>query len=134
MTSMFQADNFSSLSVLHLSSPSHILSSSCSPDKDLLLVISRLGIKDTVSLWKMQGSKKWEVDVSVGNAAHEEVTGIAWSPDGMSSPQVRNTVVNTMRQECRSSSPTTLPGSVSIRFKMEDRSVLSRLLHPAKQP
>lgn len=82
MTSILQADNFSSLSVLHLNSPSHLLPPSCSPDKDLLLVISRLGIKDTISLWKMQGAKKWEVDVSVGNAAHEEVTGIAWSPDG----------------------------------------------------
>ncbi|GJJ09682.1 hypothetical protein Clacol_003906 [Clathrus columnatus] len=41
-------------------------------------------IKDTISLWKMQGGKKWEVDVSIGNAAHEEVTAIAWSPDGMS--------------------------------------------------
>ena len=109
MTSL-QADNFSSLSVFHLSSPSHLLSSSCSPDKDLLLVISRLGIKDTVSLWKMQGTKKWEVDVSIGNAPHEEVTGIAWSPDGMSTLQVRNTAVNTMHQECLSSFPTTLPG------------------------
>lgn len=82
--SSIHPDNFSSLSVLHLSSPSHILPSSCSPDKDLLLVISRLGTKDTISLWKMQGGKKWEVDVSAGTAAHEEVTGIAWSPDGMS--------------------------------------------------
>lgn len=82
LAAMHHADNFSSLSVLHLNAPSHILPASCSPDKDLLLVISRLGIKDTVSLWKMQGAKKWEVDVSVGNAPHEDVTGIAWSPDG----------------------------------------------------
>lgn len=47
-------------------------------------MISRLGSKDTISLWKMQGGKKWEVDVSTGDAAHEEVTGVAWSPDGMS--------------------------------------------------
>lgn len=79
---MLQGDSFESLAILRLSSPSHVLQSSCSPDKDLLLVISRLGNKDTISLWKMQGGKKWEVDVSVGNAAHEEVTGIAWSPDG----------------------------------------------------
>jgi len=91
MASTLGADNFSSLSVLHLSSPSHLLPPSCSPDKDLLLVISRLGIKNTISLWKMQGAKKWEVDVSVGNAAHEEVTGIAWSPDGMSLHLVRAT-------------------------------------------
>ncbi|KIJ27172.1 hypothetical protein M422DRAFT_784993, partial [Sphaerobolus stellatus SS14] len=84
MTSPLQSDNFASLSVLHLSQPSHLLASSCSPDKDLLLVISRLGSKDSISLWKMQGGKKWEVDVSTGDAAHEEVTGIAWSPDGMS--------------------------------------------------
>ncbi|KAF8516179.1 anaphase-promoting complex, cyclosome, subunit 4-domain-containing protein [Hysterangium stoloniferum] len=84
MASILQADSFSSISVLHLSSPSHLLASSCSPDKDLLLIISRLGNKDTISLWKMQGGRKWEVDVSAGDAAHEEVTGIAWSPDGMS--------------------------------------------------
>ena len=82
MASTLQTDNFASLSVLYLSQPSHLLASSCSPDKDLLLVISRLGSKDSISLWKMQGGKKWEVDVSTGDATHEEVTGVAWSPDG----------------------------------------------------
>ncbi|KAF8591837.1 hypothetical protein K439DRAFT_607086 [Ramaria rubella] len=124
MTSLLQTDNFASLSVLHLSSPSHLLPSSCSPDKDLLLVISRLGIKDTISLWKMQGAKKWEVDVSIGNAAHEEVTGVAWSPDGMSilishhPPRLSIHSIQDGRQERSVSFSVSASGTPSANFRV----------------
>lgn len=46
------------------------------------MLLSRLGGKDRMSLWKMQGSKKWEVDVSMNETETEEIIGLAWSPDG----------------------------------------------------
>src|ERR1700683_1834209 len=73
---------FASLAVLQLPSQSRLLVSACCPDKDLVILISRLGGKDRMSLWKMQGSKKWEVDVGTEKANPEEIVGIAWSPDG----------------------------------------------------
>ncbi|KAI0033161.1 anaphase-promoting complex, cyclosome, subunit 4-domain-containing protein [Vararia minispora EC-137] len=71
----------SSLSRLQLPPSSRLHYSSCCPDKDLIVVFSRLGGKDRMSLWKMQGSKKWEVDLDVGSTAKEEVVDLAWSPD-----------------------------------------------------
>jgi anaphase-promoting complex subunit 4 len=73
---------FASLAVLQLPSQSRLLASACCPDKDLVILISRLGGKDRMSLWKMQGSKKWEVDVGTEETSAEEIVGIAWSPDG----------------------------------------------------
>jgi anaphase-promoting complex subunit 4 len=73
---------FASLAVLQLPPHSRLLASACCPDKDLVMMISRLGGKDRMSLWKMQGSKKWEVDVCTEDANTEEIVGIAWSPDG----------------------------------------------------
>jgi anaphase-promoting complex subunit 4 len=79
---------FASLAVLQLPSQSRLLVSACCPDKDLVILISRLGGKDRMSLWKMQGSKKWEVDVGTEKANAEEIVGIAWSPDGMRNPSL----------------------------------------------
>jgi anaphase-promoting complex subunit 4 len=72
---------FTSLATVQLPSPCRLLASACCPDKDLVVLISRLGGKDRLSLWKIQGSKKWEVDVGSGENS-EEIAGIAWSPDG----------------------------------------------------
>lgn len=75
---------FASLAVLQFSSPSRLLSSSCCPDKDLLILISRLGGQDRVSLWNStQGTKIWEVDIGDENSG-ATVVDIAWSPDGQS--------------------------------------------------
>lgn len=76
------ANDFVPLATLQLPAASRLLPSACCPDKDLVVVISRLGGKDRMSLWKMQGSKKWEVDVDTGAAYDEEVVDLAWSPDG----------------------------------------------------
>jgi anaphase-promoting complex subunit 4 len=79
-----EANAFAQLAVLQLPAASRLLASACSPDKDLVALISRLGGKDRLSLWKMQGSKKWEVDVGTDQSRSEEIVGLAWSPSGRS--------------------------------------------------
>ncbi|KAJ6519839.1 anaphase-promoting complex, cyclosome, subunit 4-domain-containing protein [Mycena sanguinolenta] len=76
--------NFSSLAAVHLPSVCRLLASACCPDKDLLVLVSRLGGRDRMSLWKMQGSKTWEVDVGTDDKSSEQIVGLAWSPDGQS--------------------------------------------------
>ncbi|KAJ6575135.1 anaphase-promoting complex, cyclosome, subunit 4-domain-containing protein [Mycena capillaripes] len=76
--------NFASLAAVHLPSVCRLLSSACCPDKDLLVLVSRLGGRDRMSLWKMQGSKTWEVDVGTDDKSSEQIVGLAWSPDGQS--------------------------------------------------
>lgn len=73
--------SISPVTILRLSSPSRILSSSCCPDKDLVLLISRHVNKDIISLWKIQGGKRWELEVDVGHRV-DQVMDIAWAPDG----------------------------------------------------
>ena len=61
---------------------SRVLNVSCCPDKDLLLLVSRLGGLDRISLWHSNsGAKVWEADLGEEGAT-VEVKGIAWSPDG----------------------------------------------------
>lgn len=73
---------FSSLALVHLPTPARVLRSSWCPDKDLLVVVTRLGGKDRVSLWKMHGAKKWEVGFDANStASSDEVVDICWSPD-----------------------------------------------------
>ncbi|KAJ7706158.1 anaphase-promoting complex, cyclosome, subunit 4-domain-containing protein [Mycena rosella] len=76
--------NFASLAAVHLPSICRLLASACCPDKDLLVLVSRLGGRDRMSLWKMQGSKTWEVDVGTDDKSSEQIVGLAWSPDGQS--------------------------------------------------
>ncbi|KAF8626547.1 hypothetical protein AX15_004849 [Amanita polypyramis BW_CC] len=79
-----QTNAFASLAVVQLTSPSRLLPSSCCPDKDLLLLISRLGGQDRISLWNStQGAKTWEVDIGDENSG-ATVVDVAWSPDGQS--------------------------------------------------
>ncbi|KAH7911187.1 anaphase-promoting complex, cyclosome, subunit 4-domain-containing protein [Hygrophoropsis aurantiaca] len=73
---------FASLAVLQLSTACRLLASACCPDKDLVALVSRLGGRDKLSLWKMQGGKKWEVDVGTDDRATEEIVGLAWSSSG----------------------------------------------------
>ncbi|KAL6309999.1 anaphase-promoting complex, cyclosome, subunit 4-domain-containing protein [Sparassis latifolia] len=75
-------NSFAPLAFIHLPSPARLLRSAWCPDKDLLVIVTRLGGNDRISLWKMQGSKKWEVDVELDSSSRDEVTGIGWSPDG----------------------------------------------------
>lgn len=72
---------FSSLANVHLNLPARLVANSCCPDKDLIVLFSRLGGTDRMSLWSSnQGNRIWEVDVG-GRDCH--ATGIAWSPDGI---------------------------------------------------
>jgi hypothetical protein len=74
---------FVSLAKLQLPVSSRLLPSACCPDKDLVVTISPQNGKDHVSLWKMQGSKKWEVDVRSDSVRNESIVDLAWSPDGV---------------------------------------------------
>ena len=71
-----------SLATLQLPSPCRLLSAACCPDKDLIVLISRLGGHDKLSLWKLQGAKKWEVDVGEDDAS-ATVAALVWSPSGV---------------------------------------------------
>jgi anaphase-promoting complex subunit 4 len=76
---------FTSLGLLQLPSPSRLLSSACCPDKDLVVIISRLGGHDRMSLWNYShGSRVWEIDFSsIADGPVTEIVALAWSPDGM---------------------------------------------------
>ncbi|KAF8641031.1 hypothetical protein AX17_000676 [Amanita inopinata Kibby_2008] len=79
-----QTNAFSSLAILQLPTSTRLLQSSCCPDKDLLILVSRLGGQDRVSLWNStQGTKTWEVDIGDENNG-ATVVDVAWSPDGQS--------------------------------------------------
>lgn len=81
-----ESNAFAALATLHLPSPSRILPSACCPDKDLVALISRLGGQDRLGLWKIQGSKTWEVDVSADDGSSTHIVGLSWSPDGKKDP------------------------------------------------
>ncbi|KAI0793487.1 anaphase-promoting complex, cyclosome, subunit 4-domain-containing protein [Abortiporus biennis] len=71
-------DSFATIANVRLPSTSRILRSSWCPDKDLLVIILRTAGRDKLTLWKMQGSKKWEVDIDKA----ETIVDVAWNPDG----------------------------------------------------
>ncbi|KIY52751.1 hypothetical protein FISHEDRAFT_55726 [Fistulina hepatica ATCC 64428] len=78
------ADAFVTLAKIAFPSPYRLLPEACCPDKDLVVLISRLGGQDKMSLWKIQGAKKWEVDVGISAILSQKIVGIAWGPDGQS--------------------------------------------------
>ncbi|KAF5355856.1 hypothetical protein D9756_003780 [Leucocoprinus leucothites] len=75
---------FNTLANFQTPTPCRILPSSCCLDKDLVVLISRLGSLDRISLWNTtQGTKIWEVEVGEDmDSAY--VVDLAWSPDGQS--------------------------------------------------
>lgn len=77
-----EQDAFASLAVLQLSSPCRLLPPACCPDKDLVVLVSRLGGRDRLTLWKMQGTKKWDIEVECDESSIESVSALAWSPCG----------------------------------------------------
>lgn len=78
------ATTIAPVATIQLPSTSRVLHSSWCPDKDLLVVISRVAHQEKMTLYKMQGSKKWEVVIQPTNVGkvQTEVVGVAWSPDG----------------------------------------------------
>ncbi|KAI0307739.1 anaphase-promoting complex, cyclosome, subunit 4-domain-containing protein [Multifurca ochricompacta] len=73
---------FVSLAKLPLPLSSRLLPAACCPDKDLVVTISPQNGKDHITLWKMQGSKKWEVDVRSDSVRNETIVDLAWCPNG----------------------------------------------------
>jgi len=76
---------FTTLAIGRPPAQSRCYPNSCCPDKDLIVLFSRLGGNDRMSLWNYnQGTRKWDTDVGTGDASSTAV-GMAWSPDGMRS-------------------------------------------------
>ena len=69
------------LASFRLPSAARLLPTALCPDKDLLLLITTLNNKDRLSLWNLQGSKKWEVEVDASGPNPEEIVALTWSPD-----------------------------------------------------
>ncbi|KAI1797865.1 anaphase-promoting complex, cyclosome, subunit 4-domain-containing protein [Ganoderma leucocontextum] len=69
-----------------LPTTSRVLPTSWCPDKDLLVVTSHVSHQEKMTLYKMQGSKKWEVTIQpqLLGKMEAEVVGVAWSPDAQS--------------------------------------------------
>jgi anaphase-promoting complex subunit 4 len=80
-TQAASGEGITPLATLELPGPSRLLSNSCCPDKDLAVVIVQSDGKEKLSLWKLQGSKKWEVDVAAEGVLEHRIVAIAWSPD-----------------------------------------------------
>ncbi|KAJ7591382.1 anaphase-promoting complex, cyclosome, subunit 4-domain-containing protein [Mycena floridula] len=78
----FETNAFAILANVALPSSCRLLASACCPDKDLVVLITRLGGLDRLSLWKIQGTKKWEVDISTSDSMTEHIVDVSWSPDG----------------------------------------------------
>lgn len=72
----------SSLATVRLHSTSRLLPSACCPDKDLIVLVTNDGVTEKMSLWKVQGSKKWEVDITQEGNVKDEIAAITWGPDG----------------------------------------------------
>lgn len=105
-----ESNAFASLATLQLPSASRLLATACCPDKDLVLLISRLGGQDRISLWKVQGSKTWEVDVGHSESSGAQITAVAWSPDGVFASGVLCVTFSCLhfRTEYRNCSPSPL--------------------------
>ena len=77
------SNSFTVLATARLAAQSRVYSNSCCPDKDLVLLFSRLGGNDRMSLWNInQGTKKWETDIGDGDATGFTAVAMAWGPDG----------------------------------------------------
>lgn len=80
--SIMSTTTFNTLATFQIPSSCRILPASCCLDKDLVVLISRLGSLDRISLWNTtQGTKIWEVEVG-GDVHSTHVVDLAWSPDG----------------------------------------------------
>lgn len=77
-----ETDWFTPVSNFHIPTASRLLLSAWCPTMDLLVLVSRIADKDRLGLWRMHGVKVWEVEVSKGESPSEEITSVAWSPDG----------------------------------------------------
>ncbi|GJF00486.1 anaphase-promoting complex subunit 4 [Phanerochaete sordida] len=83
---MSPSQAFASIANTFFPTEARVLPSSWCPDKDLLALITNIAGKDRLSLWKMQGSKIWEVDVhpdATEGSTESRIVDISWSPDNL---------------------------------------------------
>lgn len=59
--------------------------SSWCPSMDLFVLAAPLSNRHRLTLWKMGGTKLWDVEVGRGEAQSERIVDVAWSPSGTSS-------------------------------------------------
>jgi hypothetical protein len=76
-------NNFEWLSTLDLSVDSTLFRTALCPDKDLVAIAVN-GCPVKLLLYKIQGSKRWEVEVAgVGTESPQKIVALTWSPDGI---------------------------------------------------
>jgi len=74
--------SFSQLGQFYVAPGPRIPPGACNSEKDLVILVQRGEARDTISLWRLQGTKRWEIDVIANHDAAGRVRSIAWSPDG----------------------------------------------------
>ncbi|KAG8756611.1 hypothetical protein FRC14_002874 [Serendipita sp. 396] len=86
--------SFTPLGAFTVSADARLVPGACNPEKDLVLLIHHTDPRSTISLWKLQGTKRWEIDA----VANFDQTGwlrqVAWSPDGCTVASLSETLVN----------------------------------------
>lgn len=83
MASKLDHDSFTELGVFTVPSDTRIPPGAINPAKDLMLLVHRgAGPRDTLSLWKLQGGKRWDADVLAPYTPKGQILRVAWSPDG----------------------------------------------------
>lgn len=83
MASSMDLDSFVQLGSFSVEPDTRLVSGACNPEKDLVLLIHRGETRDTLSLWKLQGSKRWEVDTISNFEQTGKLRHVSWSPDGV---------------------------------------------------
>jgi anaphase-promoting complex subunit 4 len=73
---------FDVFSTTYIRTPARLLRSSCCPDKDLVVLITRPANKDRLTLYKLQGTKQWDADVDKSLPDDETIVDIYWDPTG----------------------------------------------------
>lgn len=81
-----RCESFARLTDFALPSSSKLFPLSWCPTMDLFVIAIPLGNRHRLTLWKMGGSKVWDVEVArLENGIDGEtqsINGVAWSPDG----------------------------------------------------
>lgn len=74
--------SFSQLGQFYVAPGSRIPPGACNSEKDLVILVQRGEPRDTISLWRLQGTKRWEIDVIANHDTAGRVRSVTWSPDG----------------------------------------------------
>ena len=74
--------SFSQLGQFYVAPGSRIPPGACNSEKDLIILVQRSESRDIISLWRLQGTKRWEIDVIANHDTVGRVRGVTWSPEG----------------------------------------------------